>query len=333
MSSVVDLFAALKTLSLPIAVACSGGLDSTALLHAVSKLPAGTSDTAHTRPIALHVNHGIHPDSSAWAAQVARQAHQFRLRFDSEIVLGLHTDMPSLEAAARDARHAALRRLCAKHGIKTLLFAHHANDQAETVLLNLLRGTGLAGVGMPRTRVLDMGNASTPTQLVRPWLDVPRAQIEQYARAHQLNWVEDPSNADTTLRRNAVRHTLWPVIEQVEPRALPSLARFADLALAAHQTESGLASKLLAAYTAANGTLDWYTLCRDEPATIQHALLRAYLTKHSIRAPSAAQLAAMCQQLNARTGDGLRCSLAGFELVFAGRRLQAIKSSKEANPT
>ena len=313
----------LKNAGAQVAVACSGGLDSIALLHAAC--------AAGLNPIALHINHGIAAESGAWAAHVAAQAAHYGAAFACIEATGLYSGMPSLEAAARSARHAALGELCAKHGVGTLLLAHHANDQAETVLLNLLRGTGLAGVGMPRERLVSNAFSSNilsniPFNLssvlwLRPWLDAPRSAIETYAAQHSLHWVEDPSNTDTTLRRNAVRHQLWPVVESVEPRALSSLTRFASIALDASQLALALAQTVLAAHTAPDGGLDWRSASKAQPESVQQALLRAFLATHRLRPPGAAQGAAMLAQLNALTGNGLRCSHGGGDLFFRDKRL------------
>jgi tRNA(Ile)-lysidine synthase len=304
------LITALKPLHPPLAVACSGGLDSVVLLHATCQ--------AGLQPLALHIDHGIHPDSAAWAAQVQATAKALGAGFACERVSGLSSDMASLENAARNARHAALKRLCEQLGINTLLLAHHANDQAETVLLNLLRGSGLSGIGMPASRVVGA------TTWLRPWLHVPRLEIETYAAQHGLTWVEDPSNRDETLRRNAVRHTLWPVVQGVEPRALPSLLRFAGIAQAAASTETALAQLCLQAHLKPNHGIDWFAVSKGQTPSVQAALLRAWLGLLGCKAPTQARLAGMLDQLNARTGDGLRCSHEGWAFEYLQRVLFAV---------
>jgi tRNA(Ile)-lysidine synthase len=308
-----NLTAALKKIPTPVAVACSGGLDSVALLHAAYG--------GGLKPIALHIDHGIHSESAAWSAQVQAAATQFGAGFASERVSGLSSDMPSLENAARNARHSALKRLCEQYSIKTLLLAHHANDQAETVLLNLLRGTGLGGVGMPQSRTVGS------TTWLRPWLHLPRKDIEAYAAQYGLSWIEDPSNTDQTLRRNAVRHTLWPVVQAVESRALPSLSRFADIALKAANTEHALAELCLQPHIKENNGLDWYAVCRHQTPSVQASLLRAWLAQLGCKLPTQARLAGMLDQLNARTGDGMRCSHEGWTFEYRERVLFAARDS------
>jgi tRNA(Ile)-lysidine synthase len=318
----LDLSVALKHLpQARIAVACSGGLDSIALLYAAC--------AAGLQPIALHIDHGIHPESAVWASQLEQTCAQYGAAFASERLAELASDMPSLENAARNARYAALARLCEQYGVDTLLLAHHANDQAETVLLNLLRGSGLSGIGMPAVR--QMGSV----QLHRPWLNVSRREIAAYAAQHALRWIEDPSNLDETIRRNAMRHTVWPVLEGVEPRALSSVLRFAQLAHAAASTETALVNTCLQPHLLVNNAannneygiteqgIDWRTAAKPHTAAVQATLLRGWLAHIGCRAPTQARLYAMLAQLNAQTGDGLRCSHGGYDFVYRERRLWA----------
>jgi tRNA(Ile)-lysidine synthase len=315
----------LKNLPTPVAVACSGGLDSIALLHAACNAVSFKG----FQPLALHIDHGICSQSALWAQSVQDAANQLGAGFASIRVSGLSAAMPNLENAARNARHAALTQLCHEHGIATLLLAHHANDQAETVLLNLLRGSGLGGMGMPQSR--QVGS----TMWVRPWLHLSRSQIEAYAIQQALGWIEDPSNQDEALRRNAVRHTLWPVVQAVEPRALSSIVRFAGLAQSAAKTEQALAQACLKPFLVSSDShldiqrmhavlgLDWLALVRQHDVSLQAVLLRTWLANLGCKAPSQARLYAMLEQLNARTGDGLRCSHGGYGFTYRERRLWA----------
>ncbi|MEZ5558387.1 MAG: tRNA lysidine(34) synthetase TilS [Pseudomonadales bacterium] len=172
-------------------VGFSGGLDSTVLLHALCSRGA--------RPLAVHVDHGLHPDSSGWVEHCRRVCSAL------EVPLAAHrvvvSRRGSLEAAARDARYAVFHRLLnAAPGC--LLLAHHADDQAETVLLRLLSGRGVYGI--PESRPLGAGI------LVRPLLGLPRRDLQAYARTHELSWVEDPGNLDLTLDRNYLRRQVLP---------------------------------------------------------------------------------------------------------------------------
>ncbi|OAI62990.1 tRNA(Ile)-lysidine synthetase, partial [Ralstonia solanacearum] len=183
-----------------VAVALSGGRDSAALLHATAAWRDAAG--APVRLVALHVHHGLQADADAWEAACVRMAAAVDVECH---VRRVHVSVDAgrgVEEAAREARYAALDALCAETGATLLLTAHHLDDQAETVLLQLLRGAGLDGLSaMPMER---LGGAT----LLRPWLDVPRSDIEAYVRTHALAWVDDPSNDDARYARNALRPLL-----------------------------------------------------------------------------------------------------------------------------
>jgi tRNA(Ile)-lysidine synthase len=200
-------------------VAFSGGLDSTVLLHALS-----SSHAEHGTPmLAVHVDHGLQAESANWVEHCERFAAALAVPFASQKV---SVDLDSglgPEAAAREARYAALGRVVA--GGDWLLSAHHLDDQAETVLLNLMRGsgtTGLAGIG-PVRRIAS-------GWLVRPLLDVPRADLEAYAAARSLDFIEDPSNLEQQFDRNYLRHEVLPRFEARWPDAATRIRRSAQLA-------------------------------------------------------------------------------------------------------
>lgn len=192
----------------PCVVALSGGLDSTVLLHLVKQVGA--------HPVrAIHVDHGLHPDSGSWAQQA--KATAAALGVECEVVrVTVVDDGQGREAAARAARYAALREHL-RDG-ELLLTAHHADDQAETVLLALMRGSGPAGLAaMPAIAPFGTG------MLVRPLLAVRRSALEGWADGYRLAWSDDPSNADTTLARNHLRRNVIPVLEAYWPEAVGAL--------------------------------------------------------------------------------------------------------------
>lgn len=201
-------------------VAFSGGLDSTVLLHLLKEL----RDSGRLLPSlrAVHVNHGLQEAAFAWEQHCQALCENWQVSLETRQVDATPHAGESSEAAARRARyHAFLETLCPD---EVLLQAHHADDQAETLLLHLLRGSGVFGLaGIPRTRPLGKGS------LLRPLLGVSRALLNAYARQHQLRWVEDPSNADSRFDRNFLRVKLIPGLEQRWPRAAFSLARSAGL--------------------------------------------------------------------------------------------------------
>ncbi|MBN3791244.1 tRNA lysidine(34) synthetase TilS, partial [Burkholderia sp. Ac-20353] len=179
-----------------IAIAYSGGLDSSVLLDAAVRV-AGAS-----RCIALHVHHGLSANADAWAAQAGATAARLGVAFDSMCVDVPRDSGTGLEASARESRYAALDAMCERHGAAVLWLAQHADDQAETVLLQLLRGAGIAGIAAmaPRYRP-----AAAQVERVRPLLRLLRAQLERYAAERGLAWIDDESNLDTRFARNALR--------------------------------------------------------------------------------------------------------------------------------
>lgn len=196
-------------------VAFSGGLDSTVLLHLLARLARREA----LPPLsAIHVHHGLQAAADAWPTHCRKVCDELGIPLR---VLRVTVDSrPSLERAARDARYAAfIRQLDAGD---VLFSAQHRDDQAETLLFRLLRGAGVRGLaGMPASRPLG------PGILVRPLLQLSRAELEAYARDEGLCWVEDPSNTDTSLARNFLRHNILPALQHRWPRAGESMARSA----------------------------------------------------------------------------------------------------------
>jgi len=195
----------------PVVVGCSGGADSLALV--------GLAVEAGLDPVAVHVDHGLRPGSADEAAVVAARVAVLGSRFDAvavDVAPG-----PNLEARAREARYGALEAARRRHDATAVLVAHTADDQAETVLLNVLRGAAASGLGGMRTR---------QGHVVRPLLGVRRAELARYCAARGIEPLVDPSNADRAFRRAAVRHDVMPLLERVAARDLvPVLARQADV--------------------------------------------------------------------------------------------------------
>lgn len=210
-------------------VAFSGGLDSTALLHALS-----AQRSSEVPIVAMHVDHGLQADSMAWSQHCRAVANACGVEYRS---LNVDVDLESgngPEASARDARYAALSAEMLKND--WLLSAHHREDQAETLLLNLVRGSGPAGIA-------GIGDARRfgPGWLVRPILNVDRAQLREYAESQKLQWIEDPSNADTRFDRNFMRREVLPTLQSRWPDIAARLQRSASHAGEASQLLSDLA--------------------------------------------------------------------------------------------
>jgi len=259
----------------------SGGLDSTVLLD----LLADAARAGAIELTALHVHHGLSPNADAWthACEAACARHGVPLSIER---VDVRPGGEGIEAAARAARYAAY----ARRGEEFVALAHHREDQAETVLLQLLRGTGLRGAGgMPELRTLAPGGP----RLFRPLLDVPREAIRAYARDHALGWVEDESNAKRDADRNYLRHDVAPLLDARFPGWRGSLGRFARRAAGVHE---------LLEEAARAG--------RDAPAAhpeLQLVSLRHFLRAEGLRMPSEAALADMARQLyGARPGAQVR---------------------------
>lgn len=201
-----------------VCVGLSGGLDSVVLLHALNRLVS--SKDAFLILTAVHVHHGISPNADAWA--------EFCVEYCQREAVPLNVvrvDVPrcgghGLEAAARRARHGVF----AKCAADWLALAHHRDDQAETVLLNMLRGAGIAGAAGMR---VERSRPHGPS-LIRPLLDIPQSFIKDYAQENSLVWIDDESNGDVYFRRNFLRHSVLPRLKVKFPGAQQALARAAD---------------------------------------------------------------------------------------------------------
>lgn len=289
-----------------VAIAFSGGLDSTVLLDAAVRV-LGAS-----RCIALHVHHGLSAHADAWLAHCAAFAEARGIAFAHRRVDVARDAGTGIEAAARDARYRALDALCAEHAVHVLWLAQHADDQAETVLLQLLRGAGLAGLAAMAPERLPAGAAATR---VRPLLPLLRAQLEQYARAHALRWIDDESNADTRYARNALRHDVLPTLAVHFPGFRDALSRTAAHAASAQRLLDDLARLDLRHASRDEGralSRDTLLVLDDDRAL---NLLRYWMRTLGLPAAPAARLIDALRQLRTIGDDhGLRIDHAGQAL-------------------
>jgi len=202
----------------PLLVGCSGGLDSTVLLHRLAGDPALRRQGLR----AIHVHHGLHPDADGWARHCGRECRGLGIALDVVEVDVARDSGSGLEAAARTARHAAFESTL-RDG-EVLVLAHHLDDQAETFLLRALRASGSDGLGAMRAwRAFGRG------WLWRPLLDTPRARLYRYAQAHSLRWLDDPANASDIHDRNFLRNRVMPLLRERWPQANAAFARSAGL--------------------------------------------------------------------------------------------------------
>lgn len=280
----------------PVAIGFSGGLDSSVLLHALANLAA-----ARARGLrAIHVDHGIHEESGQWAARCQRIADGIDLplrilRVEVERGSGL-----GLEAAARRARQAAILAELAPGEI--LALAHHRDDQAETVLLKLLRGAGPEGLAAMRT-LRRFGHAHA----WRPLLQLPRAALRGYAEHHGLGWIQDPSNADILFDRNYLRIDVLPRVRKRWPEADASISQSANWMRAAAAYIDDQARIALAQVQGLDpGTLrfrDWLAL----PEALRDPVLRRWLRELHLPEPNQHQVDELVRQLGEAGEDKLPC--------------------------
>lgn len=210
-----------------ILVGLSGGLDSSVLLSLVCAVVDAEKITA------VHINHGLSPNADHWQQHSAEFCQSLGVRLHSESVTVLEVG-GGLESAARDARYRVFEKLIIDEGI--LLLGHHADDQVETVLYRLLRGSGSKGLaGIPVTRALGRG------KLLRPLLDWPKIALENWASRKQLRWIEDESNQQQQFDRNYLRRRVVPALAERWPDYIQGITRSAQHSLEADQFAESVA--------------------------------------------------------------------------------------------
>lgn len=260
-------------------VAYSGGVDSHVLLHLLATHRSKLGERTLT---AVHVDHGLSPASSEWGAHCQRVSNELGIRLISLNVDARPSAGESPEAAARRARYRALASLLRDGDI--LITAHHRDDQAETLLLQLLRGAGPNGLAaMPVCAPLGKG------RLLRPLLQTERADILRYAESHGLGWIEDGSNFDRKLDRNFLRHDILPRLRTRWPGLAKNLSRSARLCAEAAGCLDALADRDLAAASERVDRLDIPAL-RSLNESRQRNALRRWLQRLQLPLPSASHL-------------------------------------------
>lgn len=279
-----------------VVVGFSGGLDSTVLLHAAKSVAIA----AELELSAIHIHHSLSMNADAWADSCALVCEGLAIPLTVLRVEVPRNTGEGLEAAARRVRHRAL----ADHRADWILLAHHADDQAETILHNLLRGTGVRGAAaMPESR----------ERLLRPLLGVARADLLEYATSQELAWIEDESNADNRYTRNYLRREILPAIASRFPQASKQLAAAAS--------RFGEASYLLDDLAALDlgGCLPEFPLplklFRELPERRARNLLRAMLAWQNMQSPDESRLTEFVRQLQTAGNDRHpRIDLANYAL-------------------
>jgi tRNA(Ile)-lysidine synthase len=294
----LDVIAALLDSKARIAVAYSGGRDSSALLHATVSCAAAASVEVH----ALHIQHGLSVHAQDWLLHCECQcrawsSHGARVSLHARSLALQPARGESIEALARRERYRALAQMAHEAGCDTVLLAHHRDDQVETFLLQALRGAGPAGLSAMPSCVQRDGLA-----WVRPWLDRPRSAIESYVDAHALEFVEDDSNADLRYARNRLRLTVMPALYQAFADADVTLTSAVQHAQDAQACMQALAEADLRAVGIDDG-LDIAALLALGSPRVRN-LLRQWLYLRTGRAPEATLLRRLsCELVHARDGS------------------------------
>lgn len=269
-------------------VAFSGGIDSTVLLHLCHRLQ---QQGELTQLSAVHIHHGLSQYANAWVVHCEQLCKQWYIPLTVHHVT-LRDSSDGIEQAARQARYEVFEAVLQHGGV--LLQGHHQDDQAETILLRLFRGTGMAGIqGMPQQRSLSNGT------IFRPLLNNRRANIEVYAQQHQLSYIEDDSNTDTQFARNFIRQELMPMIESRWQGATQRIVEFSADAAECYQRQL---LRIEQVYQQCIAVKAEWTLRQDQPLLIiaalqqhdalnQQQIVRHWLQQQGCLAPSRLQLA------------------------------------------
>ena len=288
--------------------AVSGGADSVVLLHALK--------SCGIKVMAAHVEHGIRGESSLADCAFVQELCK---NWDVELTL-THIDVPALakasgsgiEETARQARYAFLREQQEKLGLDCIATAHHLNDQAETLLMHMVRGASPAGLA---------GMREENGTLIRPLLKVTREEIEEYARENRLEWVQDETNADTHYTRNFVRHVVLPDLQRINPQIVQALGRLSQTAAAQSDFIAQKVRELL------DARMDGTTLqdISGEHEALKSAAAHEYLRRCGVQDVSTADTERLLELFDLQTGR--RASIG--KMLFE-RNAQGVQPVEEA---
>ena len=275
-------------------VAYSGGLDSTVLLHLLAVLQQQLRITADApfqlELSAMHVHHGLSTHADAWAQHCQQVCQQYVIPLQVERVDVEKESGQGVEASAREARYNALQRTSADF----ICLAHHQQDQAETLLLQLMRGAGPKGLAGMAELDWDLG-------LMRPLLDVSRQTLETYANKHALTWVEDDSNLNTHYDRNFMRHNVLPLLATRYSGVHKTLSRTAQHMAEASELLTDLAVMDASQVVATGLQMNQVCLQINQLAALSEAraknLLRWWIAQHGLTMPNTELLRQVLQQL------------------------------------
>ena len=315
-----------------IAVALSGGADSAMLaVHAALLL----RELPHLQLHCFHIHHGLQSAADAWQDHVHTLALGLGVPCHSLRVAVEEASGKGVEAAARDARYDGLKELAGRTGVSHILLAHHLNDQAETVLMRLLRGAGPTGLAA-MAPVTERDGIT----YIRPWLDVDRSVIleaaEDYAGLTGWIAVDDPTNVEDSYTRGALRRRLAPVLDERWPAWRAIMARHARQAQELGKLVDEVASADLAALDPGHDHLDFSLAAwRGLSGHRQTLALRHWLRHHGLRAPTEARLSELCRQLRGLHALGhdrrMRMRHEGYSIVCERGRVKLVRNGCDEN--
>jgi tRNA(Ile)-lysidine synthase len=310
-----DVFLSRNKSNPKLLLAFSGGLDSVVLLH----LLVETNKTLPFQLCAQHVHHGLSKNAEAWATFCKDTCANLNTPITiSKVNINKNNGL-GIEAAAREVRYKALLESEANF----ILLAHHQDDQAETLLLQLARGAGVKGLA---------GMGSVNNKLLRPFLNIPRSHIQAYAKQHNLTWIEDESNLDTKFDRNFMRHKILPKLERQYPAIKQTISRAAQ-----HMAEADVLLDELAEIDVKECQLNVQQLQLAHLAKLSRArinnALRWWLLQNGCDVPSTAQLQQVSQQLlYAKSDANIKIKLpAGFILQRFQGSAYLVKNVQKAD--
>jgi len=295
-------------------VAFSGGMDSSVLLHAAKRW------LQRHRPelsmLAVHVHHGLSPQADGWANFCQQQCQAWCVALEVHRVV-VATTTGSLEQAARQARYQVFDAVCEPGDV--LLQGHHGDDQLETRLMRMTRGSGLAGLtGIPLSRPL---SPDSGVLIQRPFLSLRRQELANYAAFHGLDWIEDESNQDTRFERNWWRQDILPRIEQRFPGRLNAMLASTEALRSDADALSYLLQPLL---TQCVRPCEWplatpdrlsITALLQQPTVLQNSLLRSWLLSQGVQAPSLRQLQQLFHGVIHTAADAMPSLRLGAEVI------------------
>jgi len=277
-----------------LAIAYSGGLDSSVLLFLCAQYCQQRGIPLH----AYHVHHGLSPNADTWTNHCADVCSCLGVRFDYEKIVVTNQDGSGIESSARKGRYLAIGRMSAVAQVEIVLAAHHQDDQAETLLMQMLRGSGIAGLsGMDKFNYAPALFGNPSLLMMRPLLNVSRSELELFARENDITYIEDESNDDARYLRNALRHQVMPILEEISPGFAARMSRTAKHMQSTLSLIEALAEQDLSICMSIEDLSINLNLIRQlDPERVSN-IFRLWLSKSGVRMPSTSRLNEIRKQL------------------------------------